>query len=237
MSVSFEWIVSESMWITAQTFIFCLPDVLTLGFQQSLTSAPSTQRELCCMQSPPRTPGSCWGCEVDKLKCSSKISTHSRSPVEEKPSTMDSGTWWENHSNSLVTLVSVQNGFRVKIRYSPFQSNQNVKCYDLLLNFNLQFQFVCFMFVMQISVDELESSISVKISNEAVMSINSPESLFTSVNGKLVTKVYIAALPNRTETLIKPVSTESLKNTHTTVVQPGNGDPVLTSQPASNYPA
>lgn len=70
------------------------------------------------------------------------------------------------------------------------------------------------MFATQISVDELESSISVKISNEAVMSINSPESLFTSVNGKLVTKVYIAALPNRTETLIKPVSTESLKNTH-----------------------
>uniref|UniRef100_A0A667Z652 Vitamin K-dependent protein S n=1 Tax=Myripristis murdjan TaxID=586833 RepID=A0A667Z652_9TELE len=50
-----------------------------------------------------------------------------------------------------------------------------------------------------ISVDELESSISVKISKEAVMSINSPESLFTSVNGKLETKVYIAGLPNRTD--------------------------------------
>lgn len=58
---------------------------------------------------------------------------------------------------------------------------------------------------MQISVDELESSISVKISKEAVMSINSPESLFTAVNGKLVTTVYIAGLPNRTD-VIKPVS-------------------------------
>lgn len=59
---------------------------------------------------------------------------------------------------------------------------------------------------MQISVDELESSISVKISKEAVMSINSPESLFTSTNGILETKVYIAGLPNRTDNVIKPVS-------------------------------
>uniref|UniRef100_A0A8C5GG39 Vitamin K-dependent protein S n=1 Tax=Gouania willdenowi TaxID=441366 RepID=A0A8C5GG39_GOUWI len=57
-----------------------------------------------------------------------------------------------------------------------------------------------------ISVDELESSISVKISKEAVMSINSPESLFTSVNGKLETKVYIAGLPNRTNNVIKPIN-------------------------------
>lgn len=57
----------------------------------------------------------------------------------------------------------------------------------------------------QISVDELESSISVKISKEAVMSINSPESLFTPVNGKVETKVYIAGLPERAAT-IKPVS-------------------------------
>uniref|UniRef100_A0A8C7YZ23 Vitamin K-dependent protein S n=1 Tax=Oryzias sinensis TaxID=183150 RepID=A0A8C7YZ23_9TELE len=57
-----------------------------------------------------------------------------------------------------------------------------------------------------ISVDELENSISVKISNEAVMSINSPESLFTSVNGKLETKVYIAGLPNRTNNIIKPIN-------------------------------
>uniref|UniRef100_A0A3P8R355 Vitamin K-dependent protein S n=1 Tax=Astatotilapia calliptera TaxID=8154 RepID=A0A3P8R355_ASTCA len=57
-----------------------------------------------------------------------------------------------------------------------------------------------------ISVDELESSISVKISREAVMSINSPESLFTSVNGKLETKVYIAGLPNRTDNVIKPIN-------------------------------
>uniref|UniRef100_A0A8C2XBG5 Vitamin K-dependent protein S n=1 Tax=Cyclopterus lumpus TaxID=8103 RepID=A0A8C2XBG5_CYCLU len=56
-----------------------------------------------------------------------------------------------------------------------------------------------------ISVDELESSISVKISKEAVMSINSPDSLFTSVNGKLETKVYIAGLPNRTD-VIKPIN-------------------------------
>ncbi|XP_030635334.1 vitamin K-dependent protein S [Chanos chanos] len=57
-----------------------------------------------------------------------------------------------------------------------------------------------------ISVDELESSISVKISKEAVMSINSPESLFTSVKGKLETKVYIAGLPNRTDNIIKPIN-------------------------------
>lgn len=55
-------------------------------------------------------------------------------------------------------------------------------------------------------MDELESSISVKISKEAVMSINSPENLFTSVNGKLETKVYIAGLPNRTDNVMKPVS-------------------------------
>ena len=64
---------------------------------------------------------------------------------------------------------------------------------------------------MQISVDELESSISVKISKEAVMSINSPDSLFTSVNGKLETKVYIAGLPNRTDNVIKPVSRPGLE--------------------------
>ncbi|XP_008308531.1 vitamin K-dependent protein S [Cynoglossus semilaevis] len=57
-----------------------------------------------------------------------------------------------------------------------------------------------------ISVDELERSISVKISKEAVMSINSPEALFNSVNGKLVTKVYIAGLPNRTDHLIKSIN-------------------------------
>ncbi|XP_053720566.1 vitamin K-dependent protein S [Synchiropus splendidus] len=57
-----------------------------------------------------------------------------------------------------------------------------------------------------ISVDELESSISVKISKEAVMSINSPDSLFTSVNGKLETKVYIAGLPNRTDNVIKHIN-------------------------------
>ncbi|XP_077375663.1 vitamin K-dependent protein S [Festucalex cinctus] len=57
-----------------------------------------------------------------------------------------------------------------------------------------------------VSVDELEKSISVKISKEAVMSINSPESLFTGVNGKLETKVYIAGLPNRTNSLIKPIN-------------------------------
>ncbi|XP_076012400.1 vitamin K-dependent protein S-like isoform X2 [Genypterus blacodes] len=56
-----------------------------------------------------------------------------------------------------------------------------------------------------ISVDELESSISVKISKEAVMSINSPESLFTAINGKIETKVYMAGMPNRTN-IIKPIN-------------------------------
>ncbi|XP_051918469.1 vitamin K-dependent protein S isoform X1 [Hippocampus zosterae] len=57
-----------------------------------------------------------------------------------------------------------------------------------------------------ISVDELENSISVKISKEAVMSINSPERLFTGVNGKLETKVYIAGLPTRSNSLVRPIN-------------------------------
>ncbi|KAJ3593375.1 hypothetical protein NHX12_005710 [Muraenolepis orangiensis] len=56
-----------------------------------------------------------------------------------------------------------------------------------------------------ISVDELDGSISVKIGREAVMSINSPNSLFTSVSGMLETKVYIAGLPNLTD-IIKPIN-------------------------------
>lgn len=58
---------------------------------------------------------------------------------------------------------------------------------------------------VQISVDELESSVSVKISKEAMMSINSPQSLFVPVNGKVEIKVYIAGLPECADT-IKPVS-------------------------------
>ncbi|XP_059408280.1 vitamin K-dependent protein S [Carassius carassius] len=57
-----------------------------------------------------------------------------------------------------------------------------------------------------ISVEELMGSISVKISKEAIMSINSPERLFNPVNDKLETKVYIAGLPNRNESLIKPIN-------------------------------
>ncbi|KAK7166837.1 hypothetical protein R3I93_006571 [Phoxinus phoxinus] len=57
-----------------------------------------------------------------------------------------------------------------------------------------------------ISVEELMGSVSVKISKEAVMSINSPERLFTPVNDKLETKLYIAGLPNRNESLIKPIN-------------------------------
>ncbi|XP_073698299.1 vitamin K-dependent protein S-like [Garra rufa] len=57
-----------------------------------------------------------------------------------------------------------------------------------------------------ISVEELMGSISVKISKEAVMSINSPERLFSPVNDKLETKVYIAGLPIRNESLIKPIN-------------------------------
>lgn len=65
------------------------------------------------------------------------------------------------------------------------------------------------MICIQISVEELESSISVKISKEAVMSISSPGSLFSAVSGKLETKVYIAGLPNRTDNVIKQVSIHS----------------------------
>lgn len=84
-----------------------------------------------------------------------------------------------------------------------------------------------FFFGIQISVDELESSISVKISKEAVMSINSPESLFTSVNGKLETKVYIAGLPNRTDNLIKLVSAR-IEKVHTNSVSARQREAVLT---------
>lgn len=64
----------------------------------------------------------------------------------------------------------------------------------------------------QISVDELENSISVKIGKEAVMNINNPGNLFMPDNGKLETKIYIAGLPNRTNSIIKQVS---LSPTHT----------------------
>ncbi|KAL4636270.1 vitamin K-dependent protein S-like [Arapaima gigas] len=57
-----------------------------------------------------------------------------------------------------------------------------------------------------ISVDELEHSISVKISKEAVMSINSPEKLFTANGGVLEIKLYIAGLPNRTDSVLKPIN-------------------------------
>ncbi|XP_057187327.1 vitamin K-dependent protein S [Triplophysa rosa] len=57
-----------------------------------------------------------------------------------------------------------------------------------------------------ISVEELSGSISVKISKEAIMSINSPERLFTPLNDKLEAKVYIAGLPSRNQSLVKPIN-------------------------------
>ncbi|XP_051560875.1 vitamin K-dependent protein S-like [Myxocyprinus asiaticus] len=57
-----------------------------------------------------------------------------------------------------------------------------------------------------ISVEELPGSISVKISKEAIMSINSPEQLFTPVNDKMEIKVYIAGLPYRNKNLVKPIN-------------------------------
>ncbi|KAL0985449.1 hypothetical protein UPYG_G00157020 [Umbra pygmaea] len=57
-----------------------------------------------------------------------------------------------------------------------------------------------------ISVDQLESSVSIKISKDAVMSINIPDSLFTYADRKKDIKVYIAGLPKRTDTLIKPIN-------------------------------
>ncbi|XP_035390545.1 vitamin K-dependent protein S isoform X1 [Electrophorus electricus] len=57
-----------------------------------------------------------------------------------------------------------------------------------------------------ISVEELEKSISVKLSKEAVLSISSPGSLFGTTSGKLDTKVYIAGLPNRNTSLIKQIN-------------------------------
>ncbi|XP_062866490.1 vitamin K-dependent protein S [Trichomycterus rosablanca] len=57
-----------------------------------------------------------------------------------------------------------------------------------------------------ISVEELENRISVKISNEAVMSISSPGNLFAAVDGKVETKLYIAGLPSRSHSVIKPIN-------------------------------
>ncbi|KAL0985448.1 hypothetical protein UPYG_G00157010 [Umbra pygmaea] len=57
-----------------------------------------------------------------------------------------------------------------------------------------------------ISVDQLESSVSIKISKDAVMSINIPDSLFTYADRKKDIKVYIAGLPKRTHTLNKPIN-------------------------------
>ncbi|KAM8975333.1 vitamin K-dependent protein S [Pelodytes ibericus] len=57
-----------------------------------------------------------------------------------------------------------------------------------------------------ISVEEFETSISVKIAKEAVMNINSPKPLFKPINGILETKVYIAGLPRKVENLIKPIN-------------------------------
>uniref|UniRef100_A0A8C4UN23 Vitamin K-dependent protein S n=1 Tax=Falco tinnunculus TaxID=100819 RepID=A0A8C4UN23_FALTI len=58
-----------------------------------------------------------------------------------------------------------------------------------------------------ISVEELEHSISVKIAKEAVMSINSPGTLFKQSQGFLETKVYIAGLPRKVgSTLVKQIN-------------------------------
>uniref|UniRef100_M3XUE8 Vitamin K-dependent protein S n=1 Tax=Mustela putorius furo TaxID=9669 RepID=M3XUE8_MUSPF len=58
-----------------------------------------------------------------------------------------------------------------------------------------------------VSVEELEHSISVKISKEAVMNINKPESLFKLTSGFLETKVYFAGLPRKAEnTLVRPIN-------------------------------
>ncbi|KAM6383125.1 vitamin K-dependent protein S [Alca torda] len=58
-----------------------------------------------------------------------------------------------------------------------------------------------------ISVEELEHSISVKIAKEAVMSINSPGTLFKQSQGFLETKVYIAGLPRKVgNTLVKQIN-------------------------------
>ncbi|XP_062982890.1 vitamin K-dependent protein S [Elgaria multicarinata webbii] len=58
-----------------------------------------------------------------------------------------------------------------------------------------------------IAVEELEHSISVKIEKEAVMNINSPRNLFKPSNGFLETKVFIAGLPRKVDSiLIKPIN-------------------------------
>ena len=76
------------------------------------------------------------------------------------------------------------------------------------------------VFLVQISVDELDSSISVKIGREAVMNINSPGSLFSSAGGIMDTKVFIAGLPNGTN-IIKPVSSLIEPSAHSCQAKPG----------------
>ncbi|XP_039600603.1 vitamin K-dependent protein S isoform X2 [Polypterus senegalus] len=57
-----------------------------------------------------------------------------------------------------------------------------------------------------ITVEEMETSISVKVAKEAIMNINCPESLFTPQQGILETKVYIAGLPRKGDHLITPIN-------------------------------
>ncbi|XP_030060110.1 vitamin K-dependent protein S [Microcaecilia unicolor] len=57
-----------------------------------------------------------------------------------------------------------------------------------------------------VSVEELENSVSVKLAKEAIMNINSPGNLFKPIHGFLETKVYIAGVPRKVNSLIKPIN-------------------------------
>lgn len=106
-------------------------------------------------------------------------------------------------------------GFAVLINFVAYGKSVSAVRFNIQLGLKIVFSFLithqctlpqcCSTVWVQISVEELENSISVKISKEAVMSINNPGDLFMPLNGKLEAKVYIAGLPSRTNSIIKQV--------------------------------
>lgn len=130
--------------------------------------------------------------------------------------------WMYPHTISVHTLWVLDTGFLFLTKLTSFFLvpvkaecflNTDPLCWFGTTSLNIH-KYICF-FYLQISVEELEHSISVKIAKEAVMSINSPRNLFKPSNGFLETKVYIAGLPRKVDnTLIKPVIVFSANVTH-----------------------
>nr|XP_015219567.1 PREDICTED: vitamin K-dependent protein S [Lepisosteus oculatus] len=95
------------------------------------------------------------------------------------------------------------------VLYLRFRLPENTNCLIITLfaaKKHTSLQTGQFHVALRISLEELERSITVKISKEAVMNINSPQSLFPSVSGILETKFYIAGLPSKSDSLIRPIN-------------------------------